>query len=63
MTWPQIYDGRYWESAIPKRYGVHSIPCMLLVDGDTGVILANGKELRGDKLGAAIAAAIADKSK
>jgi len=63
MTWPQIYDGKNLESPIAKRFGIHSIPSMLLVDGDTGVILADGKELRGEQLGVAIAAALAGKKK
>jgi peroxiredoxin len=63
MTWPQIYDGEYWESAVPKLYGIHSIPHMVLVDGDTGLILADGTALRGLKLGEAIAEALAARKK
>jgi len=63
MTWPQIYDGEYWESAVPKIYGIHSIPHMVLVDGDTGLILADGNMLRGEGLGAAIEKALTDKKK
>jgi len=63
MPWPQIYDGEYWESAVPKLYGIHSIPHAVLVDGDTGLILADGKDLRGLKLGEAIADALAKNKK
>ena len=38
MTWPQIYDGKYWDAAVAVQYGVHSIPFPVLVDGDTGKV-------------------------
>lgn len=63
MTWPQIYDGEYWDSAVPKLYGIHSIPHAVLVDGNTGLILADGTALRGLKLGEAIAEALAARKK
>jgi len=50
MTWPQIYDGRYWKAAVAVKYGVHAIPCPVLVDGDTGLILAEGPDALGKKL-------------
>ena len=47
MTWPQIYaDGQ----SIAAKYGLVSIPAALLVDGNTGAILASGEDLRGDRL-------------
>ncbi len=61
MTWPQIYDGRYWEAALAQKYGIHSIPRPILVDGDTGVILAEGPSARGSKLAPAIQKALAGK--
>ena len=63
MTWSQIYDGEYWESAVPKIYGIHSIPHMVLVDGDTGLILADGTTLHGEGLSAAVEKALADRKK
>jgi peroxiredoxin len=62
MTWPQIYDGKYWQAAIAKLYGINAIPHALLVDGDTGVILAD-KDIRGDQLSPAIEKALAAKKK
>lgn len=50
MTWPQIYDGKYWSSRVGQMYGIESIPHPLLIDGDTGKILAEGGSLRGDAL-------------
>ena len=44
MSWPQIYDGKGFESGLAKMQ--HGIPWPLLVDGDTGEILAAGAELR-----------------
>src|SRR6266700_658953 len=42
MPWPQVYDGKYWRAALAVQYGVESIPQPILVDGDTGIILAEG---------------------
>jgi peroxiredoxin len=50
MTWPQIYDGQYWNAAVAKEYGVKAIPCPVLVDGDTGLILAEGPDALGNDL-------------
>ena len=44
MSWPQIYDGKGFESDLAKMQ--HGIPWPLLVDGGTGEILAAGAELR-----------------
>ena len=63
MPWPQIYDGGYWDAKVAKTYGIFSIPQAILVDGDTGRILAAGGDLRGDKLAPAIESALADKKK
>ena len=63
MAWPQVYDGLYWESAVPKLYEIHAIPHMVLVDGDTGLIVADGNAIRGEKLGEAIADALAARKK
>ena len=63
MPWPQIYDGKYWKAELAVKYGIHSIPRPILVDGDTGVILAEGPAARGSHLGAAIEKALAGKKK
>ena len=60
MPWPQIYDGKWWEAAVAKRYAVESIPFMLLVDGDSGEILSD-PNTRGGRLGPAIQEALAKK--
>jgi thiol-disulfide isomerase/thioredoxin len=62
MTWRQIFDGKGWGAEIAVLYGVDSIPATYLVDGDTGVILATGGNLRKPKLAATIEAALAKKS-
>jgi thiol-disulfide isomerase/thioredoxin len=63
MTWPQVYDGNYFDAAIAKLYRIKSIPEAYLVDGDTGKILAGGEDIRGDKLGPAIERALAAKKR
>jgi peroxiredoxin len=61
MTWPQVYDGQGWKAAVSQLYAVNSIPTALLVDGDSGRILAAGDQLRGESLLPAIEAALAAK--
>jgi hypothetical protein len=62
MTWPQIYDGKYWDAAIAVQYGVHSIPFPVLVDGDTGKVIASDDNARGDDLAKAVKRALATKA-
>lgn len=50
MPWPQVCDGKSWQSPIVSAYGVRGIPAAFLVDGRTGKIVAMGQEVRGDKL-------------
>ena len=59
MVWNQVYDGKYFQAAIAKQYGIQAIPEAYLVDGDTGKILALGNAIRGEKLGPAIEKALA----
>jgi len=63
MPWPQIYDGQNWGAAVAVKYGVQAIPCPILVDGDTGVILAEGPGALGDNLDSALEKGLAAKSK
>ncbi|SPE61873.1 Peroxiredoxin (fragment) [Verrucomicrobia bacterium] len=63
MTWSQIYDGGYWKAAIAVQYGVHAIPCPVLVDGDTGTIIATDAGALGHKLTEALDTALAKKAK
>jgi len=62
MPWPQVYDGKFWSAAVAKQYGIEAIPHMILVDGDTGIILAD-KDIRGEALAPAIEKALAGKKK
>jgi thiol-disulfide isomerase/thioredoxin len=63
MTWPQIYDGQYWQAAVAVEYGVDAIPCPVLVDGDTGLILAVGVDALGESLTQKIETTLAAKAK
>jgi thiol-disulfide isomerase/thioredoxin len=63
MTWPQIYDGQYWRAAVAVEYGVQAIPCPVLVDGDTGTILAVGVDALGASLDHKIETTLAAKGK
>ena len=63
MPWPQVYDGKYWKAALAVQYGIESIPQPILVDGDTGIVLAEGHDARGPRLAKAIQKALATKKK
>ena len=64
MPWPQIYDGQYVDSPIARLFRITGvehptgIPYALVVDGDTGYILAAGQDARGPKLATAIEKAL-----
>ncbi len=34
MPWRQVFDGKYWSSAVPREYGVQAIPFGLLIGRD-----------------------------
>ena len=57
MTWPQVCDGKFWEAEVAKLYGIRAIPHMILVDGNTGAILADDT-IRGQALAPAIEKAL-----
>ena len=58
MTWPQYFDGLYWQNKLAVKYGVNSIPATYLLDGEGNII---AKNLRGEDLEAAVAKALAKK--
>jgi len=57
ITWPQMSDLGYWQSAAAKLYSVNSIPHMVLLDKD-GKIIAKG--IYVDELTAKLAELIKD---
>ncbi len=60
--WAQIYEGKAWDTTIGDMYDVSAIPFVLLVDGDTGEILATARELRGPGCSEFIGKALAKKN-
>jgi peroxiredoxin len=56
MTWPQYFDGQGWGNKLAVKYGIESIPATFLLDGNGKII---GKNLRGEALEPAVAAALA----
>ncbi len=50
LPWPQILEGKGWDTSIGIQHDVSGIPFVLLVDGDSGKILATAAQLRGPKL-------------
>lgn len=62
MEWQHIYEGKYWNTTIGQQYDVSAIPFVLLVDGDSGNILATVRDLRGPGLSEFVGKAIEKKS-
>ena len=58
MPWQQVFDGKGWESRVPREYGVAAIPFGLLLGRDGRIIAV---EARGPALTAAIQKALAQK--
>lgn len=61
ISWSQIYEGAGWDTSIGRMHDVSGIPFVLLVDGDSGKILATEESLRGPKLTEVIAEFLAKK--
>ncbi len=58
MPWAEIYDGKWMQADLAQLYYVQHTPTPILVDGDTGKVLAIGPDLRGDRLNATLADAL-----
>src|SRR5262249_14855766 len=61
MTWPQIYDGGAGKTAVAVNYSVRGIPCPVLVDGDTGMVIATDHDALGNRLAWNVKKALAAK--
>jgi len=59
----EIYDGQYLKTLIAQLYEVDSLPYSILVNGDTGKILAMGALLRGNELILTVERALVRKKK
>jgi thiol-disulfide isomerase/thioredoxin len=44
MTWPQYFDGLFWNNKISQQYGINAIPAMWLVDKKGNLIDMNGRD-------------------
>jgi len=47
MTWPQHFDGMYWENEYGTKYNIRGIPAMFLLDREGKLVDTNA---RGEKL-------------
>jgi len=56
MPWPQIFDGKAWNSAVPGVYGVKAIPFMLIVGRDGKIAAVNPRGNIESAVKAALAA-------
>jgi thiol-disulfide isomerase/thioredoxin len=62
MPWPQIYEGKGWNTSLGELYDVSGIPFVLLVDGDSGEIVATARNLHGPDLSDFIGKALEQKN-
>lgn len=42
MTWPEYFDGQGWGNSLARRFGIHSIPQMWLLDKQERIITKHG---------------------
>jgi thiol-disulfide isomerase/thioredoxin len=63
MPWKQVYEGKGWMTDLGEKYDVSAIPFVLLVDGDTGEIIARADKLRGPGLADFIGKELAKRKK
>jgi peroxiredoxin len=47
MTWQQYFDGKGWDSEVPKKYGIIEIPATFLLDRDGRIV---AQDLHGTDL-------------
>jgi peroxiredoxin len=57
MIWPQLYDGKAWESALAQQFQIRSIPASFLLDRK-GII--RQRDLRGREMMDAVKALLAE---
>lgn len=50
MTWPQQYDGGGWNNAMARRFGIHSIPAMWLIDQKGRIVDIEARDNLGEKI-------------
>ena len=58
IVWTEVADGKGWANPIVGRLGVEEIPKLLLVDGDTGRIVATEAEMTAGGIEATLASAV-----
>lgn len=56
LDWPQVYDGKGWNAAVAKKYGVNAIPHTVLISRAGRIV---GRGLRGGQLRQAVEAELA----
>jgi thiol-disulfide isomerase/thioredoxin len=47
MTWPQHFDGKYWQNEFGTLFGIRAIPAMFLIDQQGNLVSTNA---RGESL-------------
>ncbi len=63
VAWPQYFDGKGWENALAKRFEIHSIPAMWLIDKDGKIATLNARENLEVKIQALLSAAAKEEPK
>jgi peroxiredoxin len=64
VSWPQVYDGKYWDTPVAKLYNVRELTAGdVLLDADAGIILATGAALTGQRLDRTLNQALSGRKK
>jgi thiol-disulfide isomerase/thioredoxin len=43
ITWPQYYQGNYWQSEFSTKWGIFSIPCVFVIGPDGKIVTTEGR--------------------
>ena len=43
ITWPQYYQGNYWQSEFSTKWGIFAIPCVFVIGPDGKIVTTEGR--------------------
>ncbi len=43
ITWPQYYQGNYWQSEFSSKWGINSIPCVFVIGPDGNIVTTEAR--------------------
>jgi thiol-disulfide isomerase/thioredoxin len=43
ITWPQYYQGNYWQSEFSSKWGINAIPCVFVIGPDGNIVTTEAR--------------------